>query len=279
MHEFNFLKTLWRWKVLTYPLARHLCFPENSESRFYFKARRLIHEGYIIEAAGDGLSFHVLQLTKKGFNLVQHDLGELKELRFNPQSVAHDYWATAFQLGSCSDIPTDLLTHITEQEIQSLVPDILPAWAPVTRNHVPDGLFQIRNDNNESLHCALEVDINLKSLLRYDKAAYYFDGADCKIDVVFWLCGNLNIAESIYSRLQNAKLRRFDIHHFFVTDDFKYNGCHAEARSGQFAGKKIHDILTKKGRGNPEEDAEKTRGKEYLEILFPKLKTPFKKRA
>ncbi len=264
------------WKVLSYPLAWKICFPFNSFGRFYNKTRRLIQEGYIIDAVGDGLDFHVLQMTKKGFSLIQHDLGELKELRFAPQSVAHDYWGTVFQLGSVFPLETEIVTHVSEQLNQSLEPSLLPAWVPASREHIPDGLFKI--DQEESSLCyALEVDINLKSPLRYDKAAYYFDGTDSKIDVVFWLCGNLHIAETIFNRLQNTKLNRLDIHHFLITDDFRNHGWNALARSGQFAGRKIQEIYALKSRGNPVERALKPYGKEEMEIFFPTRKTPFKK--
>jgi hypothetical protein len=274
--EIQFLKTLWKWKVLSYPLAWKICFSFNGFGRFYNKIRRLIIEGYVTDAVGDGLDFHVLQLTKKGFNLIQHDLGELRELRYAPQSVAHDYWATAFQLGSLYSTTTEIVTHISEQEIQGLASDLLPDWVPTSRDHIADGLFKI-GQGEDSLCCALEVDINLKSLLRYDKAAYYFDGADSKIDVVFWLCGNLHIAQTIYNRLQSINLNRLDIHHALVTDDFRNHGWNALARSGQFAGKKIQEIYALKSRGNPVESPLKPYGKEEMEILFPTLKTPFKK--
>lgn len=276
--EIKFLITLWRWKVLSYPLAYRLSFPENTYGNFYNKIRRLIGEGYIIDVVGDGFNFQVLQLTKKGFGLIQYDLGELKELRFNPQSVAHDYWATAVQLGCFLQAPSNIVTHVTEQEIQSFETDLLPSWAPKSRDHIPDGLFQVGIGEN-AVRIGLEVDLNLKSFLRYDRAAYYFDGIDSKIDVVIWICGNLNIAQSIYSRLQKARLSRLDIHHFFITDDFKILGWNAKARAGQFSKKSIQEILLWKTPGNPMERAWKSYGKEDKEILFPTLKTPFKKKT
>lgn len=199
-------------------------------------------------------------------------------MRFNPQSVAHDYWATAFQLGSIFPFVHDSITHITEQEIQSLESDLMPDWVPRNRDHIPDGLFQLGKGEN-ALHIALEVDLNLKSFLRYDKAAYYFDGIDSKIDVVIWVCGNINVAKTIFTRLKSAKLRRLNIHHFFITDDFKFHGWNAKARSGQFSEKSIQEIYALKTHGKPVENALKSYGKEDMEILFPTLKTPFKKKA
>lgn len=231
-----------------------------------------------MEVVGDNLGFDILQLTKKSFSLIQHDLGELKEKRFNPQSVAHDYWATVFQIGSCLNFSMQTVTHVTEQEIQSLDQDLLPSWVPRSRDHIPDGLFEV-NEGTEARRFAIEVDLNLKSLLKYDKAAYYFDGIDSEIDVVFWICGSLSIAESIYDRLQKARLRRLDIHHFLVTDDFKFHGWNAEARTGQFSGESIQEICAWKTYEKPMERLLKPYGKEEIEILFPSSKTSFKKKT
>lgn len=278
MQEIKLLKGIWCWKVLSYPLAKRLYFPTVSPGNFYNKVRRLIGEGLLSDTVGDGLIFDVLQLTKLGFSLIRHDLGDLKEQRFNPQSVAHDYWATAFQLGIFLNQSGVSVFHASEQEVQSFDTDLLPSWLPKSRDHIPDGFFEIK-DGETAGRFAIEVDLNLKSFLKYDKTAYHFDGIDCEIDVVFWLCGNIAIAEAIFSRLQDIKLRRLEIHHFFVTDDFKFQGWNAKARAGEFVGKSIQEICLWKTYGKPLEKLCKPYGKEEMEILFPTLKTAFKKRG
>jgi hypothetical protein len=255
-----------------------MCFPNISYGNFYNKLRRLIIEGCIVEKKLDDLSFDVIHLTKKGFDLIKYDLGELKEQRFNPQSVTHDYWASVFQLGYFVGRSNITVTQVTEQEIQSKDPGILPPWVPITRDHVPDGLFEV-GSGESSQRFGIEVELNLKPPIRYDKAAYYFDLIESKIDVVFWLCGNLSIMKWIFQRQQKAKLFRPEIHHFLLTDDFKINGWNAKARAGQFRGKTIQEIYLLRSYVGAMKDLLRSYEDKDSEILFPKTKSSWKQRG
>lgn len=237
---------------------------------------RLLSEGYISEHSVVGTPVSVLQLTKKGFLEVVYDLGSLKEKRFNPQSITHDYWATAFQLSPFMERSTTGVSFICEQELQALEAASLPEWIPDSRDHVPDGFTCIKNGENES-HIAIEVELNLKPLLRYDKAAYYFNALESPIDMVFWLCGNISLAEAIFDRLAKANLRDPYVHHFFLTEDFRSLGWQAPARSGHFRNKSIHEILIAKGWQCPSSKIAKQWQGEISEIFFPKAKSPLKK--
>lgn len=272
------MRILWRWKVLSYQLAHVLAFQEISFWRSYKITLRLIREGYVSEHSVRGTKLRVLQLTKKGFLQVRYELGELKELRYNPQSVNHDYWATAFQLGPFIHDTGDELMFITEQEVQAFDAGVLPNWIPVSREHIPDGFTWVKGDGLET-RLALEVEINPKSPLKYTKAAYYFDSIDSPIDMVFWLCGNLDIAKFIFDILLKANLRNIDAHHFFLTEDFKNLGWKAPARSGQFKDQTIQEILMARcWQGAGKLAARQWQGFSS-EIFFPTTKSPWKKKA
>lgn len=272
--EVQLLKAIWKWKVLSYLSAKKLCFDQLSHWSFYEKLRRLIAEGYIIERDGPNLDFSVLQLSKKGFEYLKHDLGFLKENRFAAQSVSHDYWATAFQIGEFAIFPSPDAEFFTEQELQCTEDSLLPEWVPRSREHFPDGFTRIKNEQFDSVF-AIEVDLNLKPPLRYVKSGYYYDGLDSKTDVVFWLCDGKNLMERIVECLNSAKLRRVEIHHFVLLEDFKKLGWQAPVRSGREQNKTIHDIYLQRGpQGLPKEPPRAIQV-ELQEIFLSKKKSPW----
>ncbi|MFP5458380.1 MAG: hypothetical protein ACLGG7_06580 [Bacteriovoracia bacterium] len=276
--EVRFLCTLWKWKILSYQLSHVLGFHELSFWRSYKIVLRLLREGYISEHSVLGTKVRVLQLTKKGFSQIRYELGDLKELRFNPQSVTHDYWATVFQLGPFAPDLLDNTSFITEQEVQAFESGVLPDWISESRDHIPDGFTWLKGDS-EDTRIALEIEVNLKSPLKYTKTAYYFDVFDSPIDMIFWLCGNLSIAKFIFDLLLKAKLHNLDRHHFFLMEDFKKLGWKAPARSGQFKDKTIQEILT----ARCWQDRDKMAARQWQgfasEIFFPKTKSPWKKKT
>jgi hypothetical protein len=276
--EVLLLKAIWRWKVLNYMAAKTLCFDKLSHWSFYEKIRRLIDEGYLMERDGSELTFAVLQLSKKGFEYLKYDLGFLKENRYAAQSVAHDYWATAFQLGEFAFYPSQDVEFFTEQELQCTDDSLLPDWVPKSREHFPDGFTRIKNDKFDSVF-AIEVDLNLKPPLRYVKSGYYFDGLDSRTDVVFWLCDGVRLMERICEHLNSAKLRRVEIHHFVLLDDFKRLGWEAHVRSGREQNKTIRDIyLQRSPLGLPKEPPRPTQGG-LQEVFLSTKKSPWVSKA
>ncbi len=90
---------------------------------------------------------------------------------------------------------------MTEQELQCTDDSLLPPWVPKSRSHIPDGLTQIKSGKDSAV-IAFEVELNLKPMLRYDKAGYYFDAGLSKFDVVVWACANDWIAKEIATELK-----------------------------------------------------------------------------
>ena len=222
---------------------------------------------------GIGLDCVVLQLTKKGFDYLKYDLGELLELRYAAQSVAHDYWATAFQLGEFIESRPKNVEFLTEQQLLCTDDSLLPKWRPKSRDHIPDGMTCIKNGTAESVF-AIEIELNLKPLLRYDKIGHYFDAAFSKVDVVFWVCASTAIAQTISDRLFHLKLRNFEIHQFIITSEFKRKGWDAVVCSGSYRDRSIKEVYLTKGHQNPEKEPKKDRKNELSEIFFPTVKSP-----
>ena len=268
------LKAIWKWKVLSYTAAKKICFDDISHKRYYKKIRRLISEGYIIERDGSDLDFSVLQLSKKGFEYLKYDLGFLKENRFAAQSVAHDYWGTAFQLGEFAINPRPDVEFFTEQELQCSDDSLLPDWVPKSRDHFPDGFTRIKNEKFDSVF-AIEVDLNLKPLIRYQKSGYYYDGLDSRTDVVFWLCDGFRLMERIFECLNSAKLRRFETHHFVLLDDFKKLGWQAPVRSGREKNKTVREIYMARTGEDPGQERVRPGDGTIQEIYLSKKKSPW----
>lgn len=259
--------------MLSYQLAKSLFFPKLSYITFYAKIRRLIHDGYLVERDGADLEVCVLQLTKKSFLHIKYDLPFLKEDRFSAQSVTHDYLATAFQFGEFALSPSQDVEFFTEQEIQCSDDSLLPDWMPSSRDHVPDGLTRIKNEKSESVF-AFEMELNLKPWLRYTKAGNYFDGIDSKIDVVFWICGDIGLMKNIFDHLLGLRLRRMEIHHFVLLDDFKKDGWNCLTRSGREKNKSVRDMYLQRSHKIAEKLPQNPQLTEMQELFFSKRKSP-----
>ena len=214
-----------------------------------------------------------LQLGKKGFEFLKTVLGELRENRYAAQSVTHDYWAMAFQVGEFLHVESSNVDFFTEQEIQCKDDSLFPDWVFRSREHIPDGMTLIKNGKERSV-IAIEVDLTIKPLLRYDKAMYYFDAYDSKTDIVFWLVDGVNVMNGIYDRLVAGKIRKFDIHHFVLLSDFKKLGWNAIARTGQFTQKSVHDIYVAKGWQTPPTGLSNEWQTQFQELFISSRKSP-----
>lgn len=233
----------------------------------------MLREGYITEREAPGLDVAVFQLSKKGFDVIKFDLGEIREKRFYPQSVSHDYVSAAFQLGDFIH-GANQVEFLTEQEHQCTDDSLLPSWVPKAREHIPDGFTRFQVSGRE-LVVAIEVELNLKPWLRYDKAAHYFDMSPVQIDVVFWLCDGMKLAQEIYKRLLRLKLKRIDIHAIVLLDDFRATGWQAPIRSGQHKGKSVRDFYGTNTVKNACKTNTKAMQNSSSEIFFPVKKTAF----
>ena len=271
--EYVLLHALWRWKVLSHSLARQMAFGEISQKNAYNKIRRLIKEEYIIEREGPKIKFPVLQLSKKGFDHIKYDLGELREQRFKAQSVTHDYLATAFLLSAkVNALGTDV-KFFTEQELLCTDFSLFPNWISTSPRHVPDGFMKIKNEE-KTLVVALEIELHIKAKYRYAKMAYHFTGSDPKTDVVFWLCDGDHLTNSVFECVRDAAPRNLDIHHFIDLIDFKNFGLDAMVFFGKFAGQKIRDIYPSKSHLIPIQSLSNTWENSFREIFFPTRKSP-----
>ena len=200
-------------------------------------------------------------------------MGELRQLRFAAQSVDHDYITSAFHIGEFIHGLPKGVKLFTEQQLQAVDTSLLPAWTPKSCDHVPDGYIHFEEDAVK-MTVAIEVELNYKSTLRYQKMGFYFDLSHEKVDVVIWLCDGIALAQFISDRLFHCKLRNFEVHNFILLSDFISCGWDAVSRAGGAKGKSIKEIYLPKGHQNPGQSLVKPWVNETKDIFFDFRKSP-----
>ncbi len=236
----DFLKTLWKWKTLNFWTIKRISLHDRKSWSAYYVIRKLLRDGLLAEENIPKLGAVPLRLTKKSFERIAYDLGHLREKRFLPQSVPHDYLASCFQMGNFLLKDNENVHFFTEQQIHCTEDSLLPSWVPRNREHIPDGLTKIEYENGPK-HFGIEVELHIKPVIRYGKIGFYYDHANPKFDGVFWLVESLSLMEEILRLLKAADLRRLNIHHFVLLADFKRFGWNAIVRNGFFARKSIRE--------------------------------------
>jgi hypothetical protein len=252
---------------------RTAIYPQASGWWFFRVLTRLVTDGFIIaRTEGDAVPVALYQLSKKGFEFITHDLPELIEKRFNAQSVVHDSMAAAFHLGEfIHGIPKGV-SLVSEQELQCFDPGSYPAGIPKSREHIPDGYTIIENGSERKIY-AIEVEIRVKSIQRYDRVSLHFDLAK-DVEAVLWLVNDVSVFEVIAERLIETKTKRLSIHNFVMLDHFKKDGWNSPIYFGSFKNKTVHQLLNATGVQLPcsKQAAQQQQGP--AEIFFQNLKWP-----
>ncbi len=271
--DFMLMRILWKWKLLSFPLASQMVFSKISKLGSYRKIKRLVNEGYLIERKVGRLEIEVIQLSKKGFDCIKYDLGETRQLRFAAQSVDHDYIATAFHLGEFVYGVPKGVTLLSEQQLQTVDSSLLPSWAIKNYEHIPDGYIRFEAGEIKKT-IAIEVELNYKSTIRYMKMGYYFDADREKVDTVLWLCDGIAIAQFIANQLFEAKPRNSGVHNIILLESWIELGWEAESIHGDSKGKSIREIYLSKGYQNPSQNLVNTWSTQTKQILVDCRKSP-----
>ncbi len=273
--ELRLLKFLWRWKLAPHTVLHRLFFPEQSPWRVYKKLRRLLREGYIKEELPSlVVPTALFSLTQKGFDLFKRELENLEQKRFRPQSVPHDYLATSFQLGEFILESKAGVEFFTETELSAHDISQFPDWVPPKKDHIPDGLTMIQGQNKRRIF-AIEVEVTLKPIVRYDKMNLYFHLSK-EVDQVFWLCGSQAVAKTIFCKFESSRMPYLDPHSFLLISDFRTLGWQARVMMGAEKGKTVQEIYAANLWQTPGKKPAKSGSTKLSEILFPISKSPQK---
>lgn len=220
-HELETLKFLWRWKLANTLTLKTVVAPKRNIWKYYQLLRRLVIEGYIHDIADSHLQLSLFTLTKKGFQVISGGLNEQNQKRFQPQSVAHDYWATAFHLGEFVHGMPDNVELFSEQEINASETDCFPDWLPKSKVHIPDGYTLIKKPGIEVL--AIEVELSQKTMARYEEMIGFLDRQD-EISRALWLCASERLIEKISQKIVSQKRIRPNMHNFVLLENFQKHG-------------------------------------------------------
>ncbi len=273
--ELKLLKFLWRWKVAPYTVIHRLFFSDLSTWRSYKKLRILLAEGYLKEELPSiVVPTPLFSLTQKGYEVFRREHENLEQKRFKPQSVPHDYLASSFQLGEFVLESPVGVEFFTETELSSLDVSQFPAWVPPAKDHIPDGLTLIKGRDKSRIF-AIEVEITLKPIARYDKMNLYFH-LNKEVDQVLWLCGSGAVARTIFSKFSSSRMPYLDPHSFILIDDFRQSGWSSKVILGSQKGKTVSEIYQANLWQSHGKTSAKTRQENLIEILFPKSKSPQK---
>jgi len=135
-NEIFLIGYLWRWKVAPASLLKEAAFRKSSPWTFYKILKRLIKEKILKEIPGGKYFSHrLLALTEFGFEIYLRDFDYINRFRFRVHAPAHDYLATALQLGDFVFPPEIGMERFSEQELQTYLPDQLPyGYQQLTEN-------------------------------------------------------------------------------------------------------------------------------------------------
>ena len=197
----------------------------------------------------------------------------MRQLRFAAQSVDHDYITSAFHLGEFVHGVPKGVELLTEQQLQTVDTTLLPSWTPKSYEHIPDGYIHFEAGEMKKT-IAIEVELNYKSPLRYQKMGHYFDMGHEKVDVVLWLCDRVALAQFISDHLFHSKVRNFKVHNFFLLDTFRDRGWDALSLAGSEKGKSIKEIYLANGYQNPTQSPVNPWSEKTKNIFFDLRKSP-----
>lgn len=211
-------------------------------------------------------------LTKKGFEVIEFDLGEPGEKRFLPQSIPHDAWVLAFQLGHfIHGIPNGVVL-CTEQQFRCFDLSLLPNWIPGSKKHVPDGFTFVSNGKRKVVY-GIEVELNLKPIERYDEISGYYDG-QTKVDYVLWLASSENMVKRIRERFKATETIRPGIHNFILLEDFKKSGWTARLLDGDLKDLTIHQLMSVTSQSHLSHRPVTTQSQQPIEIFLATARSP-----
>lgn len=237
MRDRNILFDLWRWKFLSLPALHALHFGDTSIARTYNRLRLMARAELISARSIDELSGCYWSLEKRGFELIQERLPELRENGFRSEWPAHDAICSAVQLGIVHSPEGQELSFVTEQEIRRFHPSVNPDWVPATQLHRPDGYLRFGIGSAEKV-CALEIELNLKSNDRYQGIAHFYGGRD-DVFRVLWFVPSESAANKLNLALTGDEPQRNRTHNVVLLSEFQKDGIAATISVGPEKGQAL----------------------------------------
>ena len=220
------LNFLWTWKLASTATIHQAIVRPGSRYSAYKVMERLEKHGYVRPYVSGEHRFTAWQLTEKGFLSIKNSLGELTEEGYLSEYPWHDRHILAFQLGEWSWFNLPVVAHFTEQDLRRRPADLYPAWVPHTPGHRADGYTKIEGKGRTWVF-ALEVELSLKSIARYESVIRYYR-TQSQVDRVLWLTSDPSVMNAIKTAKTNVKDAQDTYHVFVDLKDYQENGWDAK---------------------------------------------------
>ena len=238
--DFHFLKTLWKWKLLTTKAIHSTCYRSLSLSYIYQRLLRFEKIKLIESISSWDQKVVVWQLADKGFQIILNELGQLHENGFKSENKEHDFWVTAIHLGDwLTGIPENC-DLFSEQELRRCSTTAYKSWVPQSKIHRPDGWWHTHTDKSNDLNLiSLEVELSKKSPVAYNDVGSFYS-KEISVYQVIWFVKSHADANYIQRHIIRGCLHQGENHSFVLLDHFIQH----QWQSKIFLGKNISSSLS-----------------------------------
>lgn len=237
------LMFLWRWKLLSTAALSVRFFPHLMPHSAYKRFAGLRKKELIGMVADPTCQKFLWALTRKGFEVIKHELPLLREEGFKSENQEHDYLVTAIHLGDSILDNADASWVFTEQELRRYDPELYPEWVPKSSLHRCDGLWKIGVGSDRKIF-GLEVELSSKRDCDYHLVSKHYS-RHTGINGVIWVCPSNAMARRLHRLVRDKDESQEDKHCFFTVPDFQSDGWGASCKFGGQVGKTLREILRK----------------------------------
>ncbi|MBL7542563.1 MAG: hypothetical protein JNL11_02050 [Bdellovibrionaceae bacterium] len=234
----NLFRTLWKHKLLTTRAIWLSEFESASLKTCYQRLLKLESSNHI-KSVRVGDSGYAWTLSVNGYNVLKDQMPQLKIPGYGSESPLHDLIVlSASYVDSWPNLYSGL-SILTDEEIKRHNLENLPEWFPFELIRRPDGIW--RNANTEKLF-AIEVEINLKAIAKYESIATQYQDSE-NITRVVWFVPSLSMAEKILSSIKTRLGTTTSKHVFFSIPNLITYGLNSYPLLEQVNRKSLGELL------------------------------------
>jgi hypothetical protein len=246
--DYEILMFLWMWKAAPLSVLQHRYFQKTHLRRAYHRLNQLERGGYVEQRLlmernilPGKSTIRLWTLAKRGFQVIQDALPELKEEGFRSEHPVHDWLVSSLHNGNYLGAVPEEVKICTEQQLRRIEDDALPDWVPRNTYHRPDGYWGIAEGNTLKTF-AIEVELHAKKESDYQMIGEFY-AIYPQITQVFWLVPTKNFAEKIQRAINKCHQTRTRIHSFMLLNQFKLMGWKAPIIFGPDCSKTLDQLL------------------------------------
>lgn len=239
--DYKMLRFIWKWKAVSTSALATKFYPKTHPYTCYRRLLHLAHDNYIESVSLKEKNTAVWILKQKGFKHIRPYLDDLFSEGFRSANYFHDYLASCLHLGEWLLHQPDNSQTVSEQQLRSIEPELLPKWVPTSNLHIPDG-YSTYHLTSQRVIVAFEVELSVKTSSRYESVVSFYDNEE-SITLVLWLVDGVSSLDAIERCLKKYNIKHISKHQFIMLSDFLKNGWMAEVIKGKYAGRKIINLF------------------------------------